>query len=160
MSTTHTQRPTIGFGAAALAGLVAGIIMAMVAMIATTVLGMGALAMPSMIGGLLLGSQIAANGGPMVVLTGLMLHMMLSAMFGVVYAVIVNRVTHELPVTALAYGVGLWLMNFYVIGHVWSNAAAIAQNEPVFLALTTHLVFGAVLGVAALGARAFSATVQ
>ncbi len=147
---------SLGIGYAALAGLVAGLVMAMIAMIATLTMGMGAMAMPDMIGGLILGPGVSMTGGALVTFVGLLLHMMLSALFGVLYAVIVKHVTHEFLFTAIAYGLALWIVNFYVVGNILPNAGAFAQHDPLFLAVLTHLAYGVTLGLGALGVRAVS----
>lgn len=134
----------ISYGKSALAGLVGGLVMAAMAMMLTALLGMGLFAMPKMIGGLIFGAQAAMSGGAMLIAVGLMLHMMLSAMFGLLYGVIVNAVTHEFWITGLAFGMALWIVNFYLVGLVLPGARMMAQSEPVWLAVMTHAVFGLV----------------
>ncbi len=132
----------------AIAGLIGGITMAMVTMMLTGMMGMGIWAMPKMIGGLALGPQAVMTGGVAVIVAGLMIHMMLSVMFGLVYAMIVNVVTRELWLTGLTLGIALWLVNFYAVGAVWP-AAAMMQKEPLALAALSHLVFGTVTALVA-----------
>ncbi|TAM57665.1 hypothetical protein EPN52_12485 [bacterium] len=142
----------------ALAGVVAGLLMAMIGMIATATMGMGALAMPDMIGGLILGPGVSMSGGALAALTGLMLHMLLSGLFGVIYTMTISRWIVRAPVlTGLLYGLALWGVNFYVIGSILPNASGLVQHDPVFLAVLTHLAYGAVLGLSGLGARALGA---
>lgn len=127
----------------AVAGLIGGIAMAMVTMMVTAMMGMGAFAMPQMIGGLLLGPGAAMSGGAGVVMIGLMLHMMFSIVFGLIYAAIVNSATHEFWVTGIVFGIVLWLFNFYVVGLFLPGARAM-QSEPLWLAVMNHMVFGLV----------------
>ena len=142
MSGMNTQ--LIGYPRAALAGLIGGVAMAMVAMMITGLLGMGALAVPKMIGGLVLGPEAVMNGGVGIVMLGLAVHMMLSVVFGLVYGFIVNSLTHEFWMTGLGFGIVLWIVNFYVVGLFLSGARMMAQTEPLWLAVMNHMVFGLV----------------
>ena len=139
----------VDYAKGALAGLAGGIVMAIVAMMITGGMGMGLFAMPAMIAGLVLGTAAAMSGGAMVVIVGLMLHMMLSAMFGVVFVTLVNYATHEFVWTGLIFGLALWVFNFYVIGAFIPAAHMMAQQEPAWLAIMTHAVFGISTGLLA-----------
>ncbi|GAC1458124.1 MAG: hypothetical protein PVSMB1_07970 [Gemmatimonadaceae bacterium] len=152
----HAQANSVKLGAsgikpgrAAIAGVIGGIVMAMVAMMVTATLGMGLWAMPAMIAGLILGPQAAMSGGLGVIGTGLALHMMLSAIFGVVLGIVVNKATHEFVFTGAAVGLALWIVNFYLVGALWQPATLMAQHEPAWLAAMTHLVFGLATGYTA-----------
>lgn len=136
----------LGYGKAAILGLVAGIVMAMVTMMITATLGMGLWALPTMIAAVLLGPSVMMGAGVSVIMIGLIMHMVLSMMFGVIYAAIVNLVTHEFIVTALVFSLLLWVVNLYVLGLVIPGARMMAQHEPVWLAIMSHLVFGITLG--------------
>ncbi len=140
------HRASLGLAPAALAGLAAGIVMALVAMMATAVMGMGLFAAPAMIAGIVLGPEVAMSPGPGVIVTGLVLHMLLSMMFGVLFAVLVARVRASTVGLGLFYGIALWIINFYVLSFVSAGARAMAGHEPVALAIGTHLIFGLVLG--------------
>lgn len=144
--TVPVPRAHLSYGMGILAGLIGGIVMAMVTMVITQMLGMGMFAMPNMIAGLILG-QSAMAGGLMVFLVGMMIHMMLSAMFGLIYAIVANRISHEFIWTGLIWGLILWPVNFYVIGSVWPPAHMMAQNEPTWLAIVSHGIFGLVTGL-------------
>lgn len=146
MNVNISRRPSLSLVPAALAGLAAGIVMALVAMMVTAVMGMGLFAAPAMIAGIVLGPEAAMNPSPGVIVTGLGLHMVLSMMFGVLFAVLVARVRASTVGLGLAYGVALWIMNFYVLSFVSAGARAMAAHEPVALAIGTHLIFGLVLG--------------
>jgi uncharacterized membrane protein YagU involved in acid resistance len=136
-----------------IAGLAGGIAMAMAAMMFTAFLGMGLWAMPQMIAGLAVG-QAATAGGPGIIMLGLMIHMMLSVMFGVIYAVIVKAATRELWFTGLGYGIALWVVNLHLLARFLPAARVMAQNEPLWLAAMTHMIFGLVTaGIAAVLSR-------
>lgn len=145
--TLPVPRAHLNYGMGILAGLIGGIVMAMVTMVVTYMLGMGMFAMPNMIAGLILGQSTAMAGGITVFLVGLMIHMMLSALFGLIYAIIANLVSHEFIWTGLIWGLVLWLINFYAIGSVWPAAHMMAVNEPTWLAIVSHASFGIVTGL-------------
>ncbi|MFN2527306.1 MAG: hypothetical protein ABR584_01145 [Candidatus Baltobacteraceae bacterium] len=137
----------ISYGKAAAWGLVAGIVMALVTMMVTALMGMGLWAMPSMIAALVLGPSVMMGATAGAIMIGLAIHMLLSMLFGVVYAAIVNFLSHEFVVTAMAFGLLLWIVNFYAAGLFLPGAQTMAQHEPVWLAITSHLVFGMTLGL-------------
>lgn len=151
----------IAYGKAAIWGLVAGIVMAIVTMMITAVMGMGLWAMPAIIAGLILGPSAVMNVTFGVIMIGLIIHMALSMMFGVAYALIVNSATHEFVGTGVAFGIVLWLFNFYVIGLVLPGARMMAQHEPIWLAVISHLIFGFTLGaLSRSSASAITSTVR
>lgn len=137
---------SIGYVKAAIWGLVAGIVMAVVTMMITAVMGMGLWAMPMMIAAILLGPSAMMGAGAGVILLGLMMHMVLSMMFGIAYGVVVNLCTHEFLATAIVMSLFLWLMNFYALDLIVPGARTMAQIEPIWLAIVSHLVFGITLG--------------
>ncbi len=65
--------------------------MALVAMMVTGAMGMGLFAPPAIIAGIVLGPEAAMNPSLVVIATGLILHMVLSMMFGVVFAALTSR---------------------------------------------------------------------
>ncbi len=147
--------PRIAVLPAAGAWLAAGIVIALVAMMATYAMGMGLFAAPAMIAGIVLGPQAAMSPQPLVIMSGLILHMALSMVFGVAFALLVARVSAPIVALGLAFGVALWLVNFYVLSFVSAGARAMAAHEPVWLAVLTHVIFGFVLS--AIVARATAA---
>jgi hypothetical protein len=42
----------------------------------------------------------------------------------------------------VAFGLALWAFNFYAVGAVAPGARFIAQHEPTWLAIMTHVVYG------------------
>ncbi len=149
-ASVQANLPRVGAGTGLVAGLIGGIAMAMVVMLVSAVMGMGFWAMPQMISGLVLGSQAAMAGGATAILVGLVVHMMLSAVYGLIYAWIVNAVTHEFWLTGIAFGIVLWVVNFYGFGSFWP-AAAMMQKEPLMLAIVSHAIFGLVTAGVAVG---------
>jgi hypothetical protein len=159
-SVVNTQRRTdlgawVRYGV--LAGVTAGIVFAMFEMVMAVVFdGADAFFMPlRMIGGIGLGkaalepgtSLLAAGGA------GLVIHMILSMMYGVVAAAVLSLVprlsasrTAVLVSTSLA-GLALWIVNFYglapVFGWTWFPDGTNAAVQ--FVAHT--FFFGTVLGL-------------
>ncbi len=138
-------------------GIGAGIVFAMFEMIMAAILnGADAFFTPlRMIAGIALGQQALQPSYSLltVIIVGLAIHMMMSAIFGFVFAGILRYVpsltgsSTTVLVSTSILGIGLWLANFYVIanigGWVWfpDKSNAIVQ----FFAHT--FFFGAVLGL-------------
>jgi uncharacterized membrane protein YagU involved in acid resistance len=146
MSTNVSSQPSAGILTGAGAGLVAGIVMALVAMMATAIMGKGPFAPPAMIAAIVLGPAAMMTPSVGVIVIGLVLHMILSMMFGVVFVLIASRIATSTILLGAAYGIVLWIVNFYGLSFVSSGARAMVANEPIMLAVLTHLVFGIVLG--------------
>lgn len=132
----------------AIVGLIAGIVMAMWAMIVAAVMGAGLLAPPQMIAEPLFGPfhMGTFNAGAFVV--GLMIHMMVSIVFGIIFAAIWQSLAQG-GITALIggmmYGLILWVVMSYVIAPVVGSH--IAQQMPTWAWIVAHLMFGGVLGL-------------
>lgn len=139
-------------------GVIAGIVFAMFEMIMAVVLNGGdAFFMPlRMIGAIGVGktaldpstSLLTAGGA------GLVIHMVLSMMYGVVVAGVIAKAgtlaqsSVSVVVVASAAGFGLWILNFFVLAGVFGwNWFPDSQNVAVqFVAHT--VMFGTVLGLA------------
>ncbi|MGD9892775.1 MAG: hypothetical protein AB7R89_01685 [Dehalococcoidia bacterium] len=138
---------------AAIAGVVAGIAMAMVAMVIAAIADDGLWAPPRAVTGMSFGEQHAGSGfalGPVVV--GMALHMMLSAVFGVVYALLVGLATRALAigpqiVAGMAWGLVLWAVNTFLIAPVLPGGELMTEAMPAWSWLVVHLLFGAMLGL-------------
>ena len=131
----------------AIAGLIAGIVMAMWAMIVAAVMGVGLLAPPQMIAEPFFGPfQMGIfNAGAFIV--GLMVHMMFSIVFGILFALIWQGIAQGGTVSILGgmiYGVLIWVVMSYVVGPI--VGAHIAQEMPLWAWLVAHLMFGVILG--------------
>jgi hypothetical protein len=133
-----------------LAGIVAGLVFAAFEMIASAVMmGPAALTMPlRMIGGIALGSRAMAPDFPLATaaLAGIIVHMILAMIYGGVFAALAGGLRPGPAVIGLAgaYGVLLWLINFYLIAPAafpW-----FAQANPVVAFVGHAVFFGAVLG--------------
>jgi hypothetical protein len=82
--------------------------------------------------------------------------MALSMMFGAVFGFVAPLIRAPFVGLGATYGLMLWGINFYVLSFVSAGARAMAKNEPLALAVGTHLLFGLALGalVARLASRA------
>jgi hypothetical protein len=148
------QNPSlVWLGKAAVAGVVAGIVMAMAAMVIAAIAGHGFWAPPRAITGTVFGAEYAGSGfavGSVVV--GMMLHMMLSAAFGVVYALLVGLATRTLAtgpqvVAGMAWGLVLWAVNTFLIAPQLAGGELLTEAMPAWTWLVVHLLFGAMLGL-------------
>lgn len=137
-------------------GVVAGITFALFLMIATALLmGLPAFFMPlRSISAILLGMQALDPSFSLVTagIVGILIHMVLSMIYGVAFGMAVAVVpalrssSAILIAAATAVGLGLWLVNFYLIapaaGWVW-----FADASPVLEFLAHTFFYGSVLGV-------------
>lgn len=137
----------------AVAGVVAGVAMAMFAMIVAAIDGHGLWAPPRAITAVVFGTQHAGGGfalGPVVV--GMMGHMMLSAMFGAAYAALVGIAARQATlvtqlVAGMAWGTALWAVNTYLVADVLLNGREVfTAAMPAWTWFVAHLMFGAALG--------------
>ena len=128
----------------AVGGAVAGTAMAMVEMVWAAAAGM--------IASVPLGAAPPEIGLSTAIVAGLLTHMALSMMFGIMFVLLIwvlpplRASAVVTVVTASAFGLALWLVNFYVIapalGREWFTAADKVQQ---FVAHT--FAFGMVLGL-------------
>ena len=109
-------REGIGFG------LVAGLIFAIVQMIAAAEAGMSALVPLRMAGSVLMGSEALDQTQEGAVLAGIVVHAVLSAAFGFIYGIANAKGTRRTQTDwgrqvglGLAYGAVLWLFNIQII---------------------------------------------
>jgi uncharacterized membrane protein YagU involved in acid resistance len=132
----------------AIAGLIAGVVMAMWAMIVAAVMGVGLLAPPQMIAEPFFGPYRMGTFSAAAFVVGLMVHMMFSAVFGVIFALIWQRIARGGVVAVLGgmvYGVIVWAVMGYVVSPI--VGAHITQEMPTWAWIVAHLMFGVVLGV-------------
>lgn len=113
-------REGIGFG------LIAGLIFAIIQMISAAAAGMSALAPLRMAGSLLLGTAAFDETQGGAVLTGVLVHAVLSAAFGFLYGIANAKGTRRTQTDwgrqvglGLAFGAVLWLVNFQIIARLF-----------------------------------------
>jgi hypothetical protein len=147
-------------------GIVAGIVMLIFEMLSTAFMGMSPFMPPRMMAGIVVGPTAMEDSFSLVaaLAVSLTLHMVLSAAYGMFFAVLVRAQGQGLPgwamwLEASLFGLGLWLLNFYVFaptfGWKWFPEGA----NPVQQFLAHTFAFGTVLGIyierAAARTRAF-----
>lgn len=158
MASTYVGTPTIATSwwikHGTIGGIVGGLGMMMAEMIIAALMGMDAFMPPRMIAGMALGQRAMEPATPLMTAApvGLLIHMMLSIIYGLIFAWLLSvipalRSTAALIVATSFFGLLLWLVNFYVIappaGWVWFPTMA----NPVQQFVAHVFGFGTVLGV-------------
>jgi hypothetical protein len=138
-------------------GIIAGLVFAMFEMIMAAIqMGGEAFFMPlRMIGGIVLGEQALAPETSLIVAgaAGLLVHMMLSALYGagVALAAVVVPQLRSGTVTLVGWasiaGLALWLVNFYVIAPIAGWNWFPNDTDPVVQFVAHTFFFGSVLGL-------------
>lgn len=134
----------------ALAGIIGGITIAGVGMVYRAAIGKGFWSLPNGIGGIVLGPDAGAKlnfGGT--TLTGVALHMVLSAIYGIATVIIAQRFGLDYVFTGVGVGVAVWLFNYYVVGAVHDGSRQLAKLNPVWMAFFLHALYGGVAGFVA-----------
>jgi hypothetical protein len=165
METLTTDNPLADGGAwighGAVAGVLGGIgwLILEVAVAALT-MGAGFALVPlRMIAGILLGPGAVDPASPIipVAIAGALVHVTLSAAFGILFAALMQRPdpvgsrparrTWRLLTVATVYGFGLWLINFYVVAPLAGWDWFPRQTNPVVQFMAHVAVFGPLVGV-------------
>lgn len=147
VTSTSTRRSLAGdLVRGAVGGLIAGILFAVATMWFVTSLGMPARTPLLMISTIVLGDDAMVTGDANSTI-GLIVHLVLSAGFGVVFALAARRLRTNgaVALAGLAYGGLLYLVNFQILARVAFETFRMA-NQP--FEVVVHLVFGAVLALA------------
>ncbi len=139
--------------AGAIAGVVAGIVFAILSMLYAAIVGPGIWAPPRMIA-TIVGFEMAPVFAAVPVVVGLALHMMLSALYGAVFALLVASAGRGLILLAgLAFGLALYVLNFHVFAEI-EQFAAFRMMAGNWFEIAVHGVFGLLLAVGFLSWRA------
>ena len=139
-----------GYVAGAIGGIVGGLAIAALGMAYGAASGRGLWRLPNSIGGIILGAKRAdARSFGVATLVGAALHIVLSAVFGIVIVLIAQDFTHAYLATGLVGGAALWLINYVGIGAIHPASREVAKLNPVPIALGLHLLFGLITGVVA-----------
>jgi len=142
-----TLRQTLGVGV--LAGLGAGITLALFVMVMDAILGDSFLDWLRYSAAIALGSSALPERSPLTVLIiGLILHLSLASLYGATFAVAARYITflrRNLLIATTLFGLGIWLLNFYVFSpwlFPWF------QDSPNLVQFMAHTIFyGMPLGV-------------
>lgn len=158
---TRTFSRTVDTGAwikhGVIGGIIAGIVFAMFEMIMAVVqTGADAFFMPlRMIGGIALGSSALEPSTSLVTAggVGIVVHMMMSALYGAVIAGLATAVpalpssTTSLVLWTSLAGFGLWLVNFFVIAPIGGWRWFPDGTDPLAQFVAHTFFFGSVLGL-------------
>ena len=149
--------PTMA-SAGAVAGIVAGVVMAGWAMLFSAYTAAGFWLPPQLIAATVFG-PVAMVRGMEAVLIGVLLHVVVSAGFGILFALMTGWRPlggGELIVAGLAYGAAIWaVMTFGILPLVNPTMSARVALEPANW-LFQHLLFGALLALLAPLRRSFT----
>jgi uncharacterized membrane protein YagU involved in acid resistance len=159
MATMQTRQQTdMGWWArrGAIGGIIAGLVFAMFEMIMAALLnGANAFSMPlRMIGATVLGREALQPSYSLLTagFVGLIVHMMLSIVFGIVFALLVSALPMLanspplLLVAASVSGLLLWLVNFYAIAPALGWNWFPTRTNPLVQFLAHTVMYGMVLG--------------
>jgi hypothetical protein len=139
-----------GYFAGAIGGVVGGLAIAALGMAYGAASGRGLWTLPNSIGGIILGPRREyARSFGVATLVGVALHIVLSAIFGVVVVLLAQDFTHAYIATGLVVGVALWLINYVGIGAIHPASREVAKLNPVPIALGLHVLFGLITSVVA-----------
>lgn len=141
----------LGLGGA-IAGLGAGIAMALVGLLIALATGTDIWLTPKLIAATLLGPAAAAQPGfaAVPVLLGTLMHLGVAVVLGAVFGVFTRRV-FGLPsgfgipmVSGMIYGLGIWLIAYFIVLPL-ANPTLLSIYAPGFI--IQNLVYGTVLGL-------------
>lgn len=90
----------------------------------------------------------AKDGGAPVVALGLAMHAVLSAAFGLLFAIVADRLTHEFWMTGLAYALTLWLINYWG-AKITPGGREMSGAQWAWLSPLAHVVYGGVMAAIA-----------
>ncbi len=150
---THAQRVTASdLVRGAVGGLLAGLVFAAATMWFVTSLGMPARTPLLMISTTVLGDEAMVNGDANSTI-GLVVHALLSIVYGVIFALVARRLRSNaaIALAGLVFGGLLYLVNFQVLARIWFETFRMA-NQP--FELVVHLAFGSLFALALFRSRA------
>ena len=143
MTRSAYSRPTVHWGAAAASGVIGGaIFLALELLLVPIFLGESAWALPRMISAIVLGRDVLpppATFDVGIVLTALVIHFVLSLVYGSLLALAVHRMLMETGMIASAvFGLLLYIVNFYVMTAVFPWFA----DGRTWVSVVAHIAFG------------------
>jgi hypothetical protein len=134
---------SINFKKAILAGIIAGLIFMMLEMILVSMfLGGSPWGPPRMIAAIIMGKEVLPPPATFdlgVLMMAMMLHLVLSVVYAIILALIVNRMSVGLAILVGAvFGFLLYLINFYVMTGIFPWFA----NARNWVSAVSHITFG------------------
>lgn len=138
----------ISYAQGIVAGLCGGFAMALAMTALSIAVGQGPWQLPKRLAAVFLGPR-AKDAGSGAIAFGLVMHFVLSAGFGAVFALVVNRLTHEFWMTGLAYALTLWVLNYWG-SQITPGGRELTEMKTSWLSPIAHLVYGGVMAAIAL----------
>ena len=132
----------------AVAGLCGGVAMALAMMALSAGVRQSVWSMPQRLAGIILGPGVKERGAVPIAL-GLAMHAVFSIGFGVLFALVVNRLTHEFWMTGLAYGLTLWVFNYW-FAQLTPGGRSMTELKTSWLSPIAHAVYGGVMAAIAI----------
>lgn len=129
------------------AGVCGGGAMALAMMALTRAVGQSPWHMAQRLASIVLGPE-AQHGGAGTIAFGFGLHMLLSAGFGALFAIVADRLTHEFWMTGLAYALTLWVLNFWG-SQITPGGREMSEEKSAWLSPLAHMVYGGVMAAIA-----------
>ncbi|MEX2336724.1 MAG: hypothetical protein WD555_05590 [Fulvivirga sp.] len=125
------------------AGIISGVIFMMLEMILVPIfLGGSPWGPPRMIAAIILGKEVLPPPATFdfgVLMVAMMLHFVLSVIYAVILAMIINRMSLGLAiVTGAGFGLVLYLLNFYIMTGIFPWFA----NARNWVSVLSHIIFG------------------
>jgi len=129
-------------------GVIAGVIMAFVAMLTTAAQGLGFWLVPKMIAATFLGVD-ALVGGAGAIILGVIIHLIVSALFGLLFAFLTPRIISASSDFGLGiiYGVIIWAVMTFIILPIGNEVMRDRVALMPFAWFVQHLVFGGSLAL-------------
>jgi hypothetical protein len=144
----------IDFAQGIVAGLCGGLAMAITMAALSMSVGQGPWQLPKRLAGIIVGPQ-AKHGAAGTIVFGLAIHMALSAGFGALFSIIVDNLTHEFWMTAVAYALTLWVINYWA-SQITPGGRELTELKTSWLSPVAHIVYGGVMAAIALSFAAAS----
>lgn len=130
-----------------IAGLCGGVAMALAMAALGVAVQQSPWHMPKRLASIVLGPR-AKDGGPAVIALGLAMHALFSAGFGVLFAIVADRLTHEFWMTGLAYALTLWVINFWG-AQITPGGREMMEAKWAWLSPLAHMMYGGVMAAIA-----------
>jgi hypothetical protein len=138
----------LGFMQGAVAGLCGGVAMAIAMALLSISVKQSPWQMARRLAAVFLGPK-AKDGGTGVIAFGLTVHAVLSFGFGALFALVVDRLTHEFWMTGLAYALLLWVLNFWG-AQITPGGRTLMEIKTSWLSPIAHVVYGGVMAAIAI----------
>lgn len=134
------------------AGLCGGFAMMLAMAALSKAAGMSIWQQPKIFAAALLGPKVK-DGGVVPIAIGTVIHYTLSAGFGVLFAIVVDNLTHEFWMTGLAYALSLWVINYW--GSLMTpGGRAVMELKTSWLSPIAHLMYGGIMAAVAIALAA------